>query len=436
MINDSLRSNKDEPKIYFSNLDVIRFIAAALVVVFHTENKKGLFGLKRIDSFFVNTIGDYAVTIFFILSGFLITYLLLKEKAKTNTINIPKFYTRRILRIWPLYYLIVLIGCFILPYISVLYIPGKSLLWQYLSTSTILLYLFFLPNIVFGMYGNIPYVDQTWSIGVEEQYYFIWPFVMRGFKDTMAKFLLFILFTIFLSKSFYYLMEFQIIKNNHTNMVIRDILINERFTCMGIGSVGAFILYNKEKYAQLVSFLTLKTTQILTLMAIIFFLVKGVRFYSFLLCTVVYFIHWFTREKGYNTIVTFFAFAFILVINRIPFLPMGNFRLKAFDHELLSIFIAIAILNLAISETSIINIRNRAMLYLGRISYGVYMYHNIFIVLSIYLCVNVIKAPNSNILIYFLTFTLTLIASALSYELFEKYFLSIKKKYMIIKSGA
>jgi len=51
---------------------------------------------------------SFGVTVFFVLSGFLITYLLMQERTETNTISIKDFYIRRILRIWPLYYLIII----------------------------------------------------------------------------------------------------------------------------------------------------------------------------------------------------------------------------------------------------------------------------------------------------------------------------------------
>lgn len=56
--------------------------------------------------------GGHAVTFFFVLSGFLITYLLLKERERMGTIKVKKFYLKRVLRIWPLYFLLIFIGLF------------------------------------------------------------------------------------------------------------------------------------------------------------------------------------------------------------------------------------------------------------------------------------------------------------------------------------
>src|SRR5271155_5691395 len=97
--------------VYFSGLNGLRAIAALSVVFSHTTTSLNQFGLnpfiygKFPDGTTKTTLlAAFGVTIFFALSGFLITYLLLEEK-KTKEINIKNFYIRRILRIWPLYYL-------------------------------------------------------------------------------------------------------------------------------------------------------------------------------------------------------------------------------------------------------------------------------------------------------------------------------------------
>ena len=102
-------------KIYFSGLNALRFFAAYFVLLHHGETIRAKFGLPNFEaySFFRN--GMIAVSVFFVLSGFLITYLLLDEIQRTNDVSIKKFYSRRILRIWPLYYLLVFIGLALIP---------------------------------------------------------------------------------------------------------------------------------------------------------------------------------------------------------------------------------------------------------------------------------------------------------------------------------
>jgi peptidoglycan/LPS O-acetylase OafA/YrhL len=156
-----------EEKVYFPGLNGLRFIAASLVIIFHLEYKKVCFSLPNFFGYkFMSVIGDLGVSLFFVLSGFLITYLLLKEKHQGGTVAIKKFYIRRILRILPLYYFIILLGFFILPNFDVFYIPLKSELLDYSNLLQIGLFVFFMANIGCILYGNLPYIDQTWSIGV------------------------------------------------------------------------------------------------------------------------------------------------------------------------------------------------------------------------------------------------------------------------------
>src|SRR5690606_9574635 len=91
---------------FFPNLNALRFFAALLVIFHHGEVIRAKYGFLSFEttSFFMN--GGSAVKFFFVLSGFLITYLLLKEK-KERKVHIGYFYARRILRIWPLYFLLV-----------------------------------------------------------------------------------------------------------------------------------------------------------------------------------------------------------------------------------------------------------------------------------------------------------------------------------------
>lgn len=100
--------------VYLPGLNTIRFIAAFTVIINHIE----LFKRNFNQSNFLNiaaifSMGRLGVVLFFVLSGFLITYLLLLEKDKFKTIDIKRFYIRRALRIWPLYYLL-LAFCFTL----------------------------------------------------------------------------------------------------------------------------------------------------------------------------------------------------------------------------------------------------------------------------------------------------------------------------------
>src|SRR5689334_8705907 len=94
--------NASDGVIYLKGLNGIRTIAAFGVLLAHLK----LWASDLKNTINENPWGPFGVTMFFALSGFLITYLLLKEKDQSNgKIAIRKFYVRRILRIWPLYFL-------------------------------------------------------------------------------------------------------------------------------------------------------------------------------------------------------------------------------------------------------------------------------------------------------------------------------------------
>src|SRR5206468_6085258 len=105
----------------------------------------------------------FGVSIFFSLSGFLITYLLILENG-LHGINIRNFYLRRIFRIWPLYYLYFAI-CLIL--LLVLHINAEP--------QTLLYYIFFAADVPFILNSTLILLGHYWSIGVEEQFYLFWP---------------------------------------------------------------------------------------------------------------------------------------------------------------------------------------------------------------------------------------------------------------------
>lgn len=169
------------------NLDPLRFFLASLVILFHlpqlTENQ-GLPHLKVISIF---NRGTEAVYMFFVLSGFLIIRLIYRQKMQ-NRFSIRKFYIRRMLRIFPLYYLIVVFGFLfynvILPFLG---IPFET---YYQLKEGIFLTVFFLPNIFANLYAPGGILEVLWSIGIEEQFYLmIAPLLFYVSKNRILKIL-------------------------------------------------------------------------------------------------------------------------------------------------------------------------------------------------------------------------------------------------------
>ena len=117
--------------LYFPGLHGLRCIAALMVIVTHIELFKARYGLPNIYHF-NKDFGVYGVDFFFVLSGFLITYLLFKEDDKFGFINLKFFYLRRIFRIWPLYYLLIIIVFLLVPLINYPIVPGYNLTDNYI----------------------------------------------------------------------------------------------------------------------------------------------------------------------------------------------------------------------------------------------------------------------------------------------------------------
>ena len=174
---------KTPAHLYFRNLDIIRFIAAAMVLsthvhgyvfdvygtpgIFKTADSSGLTLIGQcVKTFFANL--SIGVDVFFVISGFLITSLLLQERENNGRIDLRKFYMRRILRIWPLYYLILIVSYFFTKYYTYEPLPD------------------YLPHLFFV--GNFDMIRQNsfctgkifilWSICIEEHFYLFIPLVL------------------------------------------------------------------------------------------------------------------------------------------------------------------------------------------------------------------------------------------------------------------
>jgi len=167
---------------YFPILDSLRFLASVGVVVSHSTVFFQSPGAALFFPPVVEDAGYFSVVFFYTLSGFLITYLLLKEREGTGTIAVRNFYIRRALRIWPLYYTIILLSFFVFPHL----IPGHPGRDSGPWIGPFLLYLFFLPNVAVlgGFY--LASCFHTYTIGYEEQFYLFWPLLLRKARRSLG----------------------------------------------------------------------------------------------------------------------------------------------------------------------------------------------------------------------------------------------------------
>lgn len=393
-------------KEYFKGLDSLRFFAALAVFFTHVELIKKFTGFgthwidpeERITKFtvFQSVISKeidpispliayssaLGVVFFFVLSGFLITYLLLKEKQSNNSIALGKFYIRRALRIWPLYYLIFILGFFVLPYVDFFAVPGQDNFFQQNFWGNLLLYACFMPNLAFAIYTTaVPNIGQSWSIGVEEQFYLLWPLLIRKSKNVL-KSILWIAGTIITLKGLI-LLSAPFVKIESL-IVLKKFLAMSKLECMALGGLGAYFLFHKKE--QLLHIIYKPLSQILSV---------------------------------------------IMIPILIYFIPTA---LEDILHLLFSISFLVIILNVAGNEKSLLKFENRVLQYLGRISYGFYMFHVMCIVFTIHTLDKYIGLNNDittpqHILLYGISFLLTVAVSSLSYHIFEMAFIRLKDKY-------
>jgi peptidoglycan/LPS O-acetylase OafA/YrhL len=169
-------------RFYRPELDGLRFYAFLGVFICHTlplgENVYRDLHLPA-PSLWAAAVrsGGEGVDLFFALSAFLITSLLVRERAETGKISLRLFYIRRILRIWPLYFLVVALGIlFAHTMTSVGWYYEQSLPWHYLFG-----YLFFISNWTYAAYGAAHSIcGPLWTVSIEEQFYLLWPALMRN----------------------------------------------------------------------------------------------------------------------------------------------------------------------------------------------------------------------------------------------------------------
>ncbi|MEO5570196.1 MAG: acyltransferase [Bacteroidia bacterium] len=368
--------------LHLPNLNALRFIAAAIVLIHHIEFTKREFHLPNYwNRNFLGLMGDLGVTLFFTLSGFLITILLLEEKNKKHTIDIIAFYKRRILRIWPLYYLIFLSALFIFPHLEFFRLPTTNSTTQNI-VEKLILFICMLPNAVFSFFPRLPYAVQTWSIGVEEQFYIIWPWLIKFTKNIIL--ILSIIYVGFFAFNLY------LLKGNPYDFMsvkVAILLSHLRFGCMAIGGIAASVhFFNK---TNVLKYILNRKAQLIAILALVV----------------------------------------------LPSLPSSVFRM----HELFALFFALLILNFAFCPKVLVNLEIQPFKYFGKISYGIYMYQFIGIVIAIKFTNLLIGSENIlvfNLFVYLISFGITIGLSSLSYEFFEKKFLKLKEKFQIVPSNS
>lgn len=378
-----------EKRIHFPGLNGLRFFAAFSVLLYHIEALKSFSQMPNWISIPVlHSLGPYGVVCFFSLSGFLITYLLLEESARTGNIRVRRFYMRRILRIWPLYYLIVVLGFLILPLTADLLVHPQVVTKGDLLPK-LALFLAFLPNLAWVTFGITPLAGPLWSVGVEEQFYLLWPVLLRGLRSHA---LLGIVAVIF-------------------------VMVGLRFAlpriAVALGSAGSD--YSSWRIA--INFLWTLKLECMAMGALAAYWLHG----------------------GFDRVlrVLYFPLTQLAALGLIFFSLWTNQNYQQFDNVVWGAAFAVLIVNLAANPRSLLKLENRPLDYLGKISFGIYVYHS-FTIVGVLLFLRSWMPTQGllfNGLLYSLVIALTIGLAALSHRYYESPFLRLKIRYMVVRSS-
>ncbi|MEO6882571.1 MAG: acyltransferase [Bacteroidia bacterium] len=359
-------------KKYFDRLNALRFCAFLMVFISHIFVLKSGTSASSWILFLTNhaRCGFLGLDFFFVLSGFLITWIIFEENYFYQNFDWKNFFFRRTLRIWPLYFLIVLIGFSASFYFSNSAHPLPSLIY----------FLSFTLNFYIVKHGAdfLFFLVFLWSIAVEEQFYIFWSLTLKFFSNHAVKICFLILvFSLFFRYYF---------SNNSAMLYFHSFSVMADFA---IGSLFAISAFRKNKI-----FVFLKSISKNYFSAIYFLLILNIFFYD-----------------------RFYSNMWMIVFEKLIFSTL--FALIIFDQSFRK---------KTLQKNNFSNVIN----YLGKISFGLYCYHGIVITIFSKLAAEY-NFENSSIAFFILKsvliFAVTVIVSAISYEYFEKFFLQLKNKF-------
>lgn len=358
----------EKTKYYFPQLDSIRGVSVLAVFFFHAVHPNpgtGFFS-KMVYYFHANLL--LGLDVFFILSSFLLTWLGINEYKVNGNFSFVNYFIRRVLRIWPLYILLMFFSFIIVPYAADYFNVPVTLPPAYY-------YLFFISN--FYLEGHVYFLRFLWTLSVEEQFYLFWGVCLLLFQKQI------------------------------TACVIILAVISIAYSVYAI-------LYNADGYFSTLVYLFDFAVGILA--AVLLQRDKKI-------------ISWFKKmgNPG-NFIFLLFLPVFFLITFLITYFssPVFSTWLDLATRYLFIVYIGLFIIEQMVSKKTILKLRaQRFLIYTGKISYGLYCFHGIVLTFG-----SVVLQEAGIILPVFVKVFLFLsvnyIIAALSYQYIEKPFLLLK----------
>tara|TARA_B110000459_G_scaffold99183_1_gene110306 strand:+ start:168 stop:1295 length:1128 start_codon:yes stop_codon:yes gene_type:complete len=368
--------NKDSYKIkYFKELNALRFIGFVGIFFGHVffSNDIEIVNSKIYSTLYSygKILGFISIDSFFVLSSFLITWKGLEELKVTKKFQFKNFLIRRSLRIWPLYFLVILLG-FLIEFMKSYFTQDISSLPSFWS------FILFILNfdIIKNGYEFLFFMVFMWSISVEEQFYIFWALVLKWFQNHLLKISLLIILISIIFRIFF--IDDSLNLNFHTVSALGN---------FGVGALAAIAAFNNS------------------------ILITKIRDFSKTQIVIIYLI----------SLIIFIA---------IPSLQNHDLFI-VIQRVLFSFVFAFIILEQTYCQQSIFKLsRIKYFNFFGKISYGLYCYHGIMITIVLKFSDYFSKSLFTSIFIFpTLIFCGTLLFSHLSYKFFESKILKLKTKY-------
>jgi peptidoglycan/LPS O-acetylase OafA/YrhL len=359
---------------YIKGLDSLRAFAVLFVLIHHMLPRQNIHSLSGVIEQFLLPTGVFGVTMFFVLSGFLISSILLQAKENnSNKLGIVKnFVVRRALRIFPIYYiLLIVLLCIGFPFTK------GELPFLFTYTSNFFMY-------SKNMWSSL---GHTWSLSVEEQFYLIWPWLIIFINRKYVKQIFIVFIVIGIGTSF-----IQSLLRNVAFDDISAILTPSCFDAFGIGGLYAYLRYNKTPENALN-----KMVKLCFIIALFFTLYWKVCPYF----------EWSTKLFFLSR-----SIASLLSVSTIHYVITNKSRI-------ITTFI----------------FENRILVFIGKISYGIYLFHYPLITLvqipmtKLYYHFNQFALFNNCYVLFSIKVITTIILSYVSFELIEKRVLKFKKRF-------